>query len=204
MTDGRRSSTAAAPTSPRCGYALDRLGARATVTTDAAVIRAAPRVLLPGVGAAEDAMLRLEQAGLAAVIPTLVQPVLGICLGMQLLFDDSTESSSGARTRCLGIVPGSVTRLEGSPETPVPHMGWNRLEPVSDDPLFEAIDATRLFLLRAQLRGAGDRRDPRFDATTGARSPLPFAGEISAACSSTRNAPPPRARACCGNFLRAT
>jgi imidazole glycerol-phosphate synthase subunit HisH len=127
------------------GFALERLGASAVVTTEAAVIHSAPRVLLPGVGAAEDAMSRLASAGLDKLIPQLSQPVLGICLGMQLLFDASEESSSGEATHCLGIVPGTVARLPGSPEMPVPHMGWNRIERRHDDPLFEGIDADQYF-----------------------------------------------------------
>ncbi|MFO1408759.1 MAG: hypothetical protein U1F06_00035 [Steroidobacteraceae bacterium] len=85
-------------------YALDRLQVRSSVSSDAAVIAAAPRVLLPGVGAAADAMGRLRRAGLVEVLRALTAPVLGICLGMQLLFERSEEGD----TACLGIVPGSV------------------------------------------------------------------------------------------------
>jgi glutamine amidotransferase len=116
-------------------YALDRLGARSIVTADPQVIAAAPRVLLPGVGAAADAMRRLGQAGLVEGIRALGVPVLGICLGMQLLYERSEEGD----TRCLGIVPGSVQRLVSVPGRPVPHMGWNSLEPISPDPLLEGI-----------------------------------------------------------------
>jgi len=116
-------------------YALDRLGARSIVTADPAVIAAAPRVLLPGVGAAADAMRRLEHAGLVAGIRTLGVPVLGICLGMQLLYDRSEEGA----TRCLGIVPGDVQRLVSAPGRPVPHMGWNSLESIVPDPLLAGI-----------------------------------------------------------------
>lgn len=121
-------------------YALQRLGSPASVTTDAARIRAATHVLLPGVGAAHDTMARLSAHGLHQLIPSLTQPVLGICLGMQLLFDASDEASPGDHeTRCLGVVPGVVRRLLASPEQPVPHMGWNQLEPLRDDPLFTGI-----------------------------------------------------------------
>ena len=116
-------------------YALDRLGARSVVTADPQVIAAAPRVLLPGVGAAADAMRRLGQAGLVEGIRALGVPVLGICLGMQLLYERSEEGD----TRCLGIVPGSVQRLVSIPGRPVPHMGWNSLEPLSPDPLLAGI-----------------------------------------------------------------
>lgn len=119
-------------------FALQRLGTAAEVTTDAARIRSASHVLLPGVGAAGNAMDRLAAHGLDTVIPTLTQPLLGICLGMQLLFESSAEGGAGPTT-CLGVVPGHVARLPASPEHPVPHMGWNQLDPVREDPLFAGI-----------------------------------------------------------------
>lgn len=121
-------------------FALDRLGTKAAVTTDASRIRAASHVLLPGVGAAHDAMDRLRACGLDAMIPTLTQPLLGICLGMQLLYEFSDEALAGAtQTRTLGVVPGTVKRLPASPQLPAPHMGWNQLLPLRTDPLFEGI-----------------------------------------------------------------
>ncbi len=105
-------------------FALQRLGASSVVSSDAQQIRAARHVILPGVGAAGDAMSRLRQSGLDAVIPTLEQPVLGICLGMQLLFEASLEGD----TRCLGIIPGRAARFTEDPDRPVPHMGWNTLD----------------------------------------------------------------------------
>jgi glutamine amidotransferase len=123
-------------------FALERLGERAEVSTDAARIRAATHVLLPGVGAAPDAMARLRVADLDTVIPTLTQPLLGICLGMQLLFEASAETLSGSgETACLGIVPGRISRLTAAPDRPVPHMGWNQLAPLRADPLFKDINA---------------------------------------------------------------
>jgi imidazole glycerol-phosphate synthase subunit HisH len=104
-------------------FALDRLGISSHLTTDPAELRSASRVILPGVGAAGDAMQRLHALGLADVIPALTQPVLGICLGMQLLFAGSDEDD----TSCLGIIPARVTRLPPRPGFPVPHMGWNQL-----------------------------------------------------------------------------
>lgn len=121
-------------------YALQRLGSKATVSNDAARISAASHVLLPGVGAANDAMTRLRAAGVDSLLPTLTQPVLGICLGMQMLFEASEEAAAGAtETRCLGVVPGRVRRMQAAPGLPVPHMGWNQLEPLQDDPLFDGI-----------------------------------------------------------------
>ena len=115
--------------------AFERLGARTQVTTDLAAIRSAPRVLLPGVGAAGNAMQRLRDTGVAALLPTLKQPVLGICLGMQLLFQHSEEGA----TDCLGVIPETVRRLEPAPGLPVPHMGWNQLAVLRDDPLVAGI-----------------------------------------------------------------
>jgi glutamine amidotransferase len=104
-------------------FALQRLGAASDVSADPAVIRAASHVILPGVGAAADAMSRLKQGGLDVLIPALRQPVLGICLGMQLLFDASQEGD----VACLGIISGRAARLPAHAARPVPHMGWNTL-----------------------------------------------------------------------------
>lgn len=116
-------------------YALERLGARSIVSSDAATIASAPRVLLPGVGAAGNAMARLRAQGLDTLIPQLTVPLLGICLGMQLLFGHSAEDD----TRCLGVLEGSVTRLRSQPGLPVPHMGWNTLEVQRPDPLLSGL-----------------------------------------------------------------
>ena len=105
-------------------FALERLGARSVVSGDAGEIRAASHVILPGVGAARDAMARLRSSGLDEVLPQLTQPVLGICLGMQLLFEASQEGDS----RCLGIIPGVAARFPEASGRPVPHMGWNTIE----------------------------------------------------------------------------
>lgn len=104
-------------------FALQRLDVATTVSADAGEIRAASHVILPGVGAAADAMMRLRQSRLDAVIPTLQQPVLGICLGMQLLYEASQEGDA----RCLGVIPGSAKRFPLASARPVPHMGWNSL-----------------------------------------------------------------------------
>jgi imidazole glycerol-phosphate synthase subunit HisH len=118
-------------------FAFERLGARTHVTTDARAIASAPRVVLPGVGSARDAMQRLRNSAIAEALPTLTQPVLGICLGMQLLFKRSEEGPSD----CLGLLPDTVRRLQPAPGRPVPHMGWNTLIPTREDPLLEGISA---------------------------------------------------------------
>ena len=122
-------------------FAFERLGARARVSSDAREIAAAARVVLPGVGSAADAMRRLRGSGMAQLLPNLRQPVLGICLGMQLLFERSGEGS----TQCLGVIPGTVRRLAPARGRPVPHMGWNRLAPLRHDPLLEGIEPDEYF-----------------------------------------------------------
>ncbi len=117
--------------------ALERIGATVTVSRDWETIRTAPRVLLPGVGSATAAMRELTALGLTEKLPTLTQPVLGVCLGMQLLFENSEEGSDdgSAHTACLGILPGRVNRLPPSPGVRIPHMGWNALLPVREHAL---------------------------------------------------------------------
>ena len=117
-------------------FAFRRLGVDAELTRDADVIRAARRVLLPGVGAARDAMLRLQDARLVDVIRKLRQPVLGICLGMQLLAEGSEEEN----VECLGIVPGIAERLPVADGFPVPNMGWCETSQLTAHPLLEGID----------------------------------------------------------------
>ena len=116
-------------------YALERLSCRAIVTADGSTIASADRVVLPGVGAAGQAMRRLKEAGLIAVLRNLTQPVLGVCLGMQLLFEHSEED----KAECLGLIPGGVRKLTRSPKYPVPHMGWNELRTLRADPLLEGV-----------------------------------------------------------------
>jgi glutamine amidotransferase len=119
-------------------YALARLGVSSIVTDDPQRIACAARVLLPGVGAAGDAMRRLRAHGIDQVIPALKVPLLGICLGMQLLFEHSSEDD----TRCLGVLPGRIGRLQPSPNRPVPHMGWNTLETLKEDALLRDVDGS--------------------------------------------------------------
>jgi len=117
------------------GYALERLGVTTIVTTDAAVISSADRVLLPGVGNAAAIMQRLEELALTQVIRALTSPVLGICLGMQLLFAHSAEGD----TTGLGLLPGRIERMQPMAGRPVPHMGWNTLRQKLDDPLLQGL-----------------------------------------------------------------
>jgi len=116
-------------------HALRRLGTEPLFTADADTIRAAERVILPGVGAAGAAMARLRELGLIECIQELSQPVLGICLGMQLLFDQSAEDDID----CLGILPGRLKKLQPSQGLRVPHMGWNTTTVVRQDPLLDGL-----------------------------------------------------------------
>lgn len=119
-------------------HALARLGVTAEVSREPGVIRDAERVILPGVGAAGAAMQRLVEYGLVDTLRTLQQPLLGICLGMQLLFDRSAEGD----TACLGIIEGRVEALRSAPGLSVPHMGWNTLQLTETgraDPLLEGL-----------------------------------------------------------------
>ena len=120
---------------------LKSLGLEAVVTADPAVIQAADRVILPGVGAFGDAMEKLTAAGLVPVVKAEAarKPLLGICLGMQLLFDKSYEYGEHPG---LGLVPGTVCPLEpdlADPALKVPQIGWNALHILRDDPLFRYV-----------------------------------------------------------------
>ncbi|PKM09142.1 MAG: imidazole glycerol phosphate synthase subunit HisH [Gammaproteobacteria bacterium HGW-Gammaproteobacteria-4] len=117
-------------------FALQRLGVAAELTGDAAVIRTADRVLLPGVGAAAPAMARLRELNLVQTLREVSAPLLGICLGMQLLFDSSDEGD----TPCLGLLPGQVGLLPDAPGVRIPHMGWNTLEPLRAVSLLDGVD----------------------------------------------------------------
>lgn len=115
--------------------ALERLGAEAALSSDPSVIAAAPRVILPGVGAAGFAMQRAANLGLTQLLKSLSQPLLGVCLGQQLLFDHSDEGD----VACLGRLPGRVEALDPARAGIVPHMGWNQLGQIRPDPITEGL-----------------------------------------------------------------
>jgi imidazole glycerol-phosphate synthase subunit HisH len=116
-------------------FAVQRLGIESDLTTDPERLKSASHVLLPGVGAAADCMSRLQSAGLVDTIRELKQPMLGICVGMQLLFESSEEGD----VPCLGMLPGRVRRFNDRNGLPVPHMGWNQLEFKRQSPLLNDI-----------------------------------------------------------------
>ena len=118
-------------------YALLRLGVDAELSADAARIRRATHVILPGVGAAPPGMAKLRDARLVDVLRDLQQPLLGVCLGMQLLFERSEEGA----TECLGLLSGAVRQFPTADGLRVPHMGWNELHVERDDPLVSGLGA---------------------------------------------------------------
>ena len=110
--------------------ALNRLGYDSLITDDPKELRSADKVIFPGVGEAKSAMSYLQEKGLDEVIKSLKQPVLGICLGLQLMCEFTEEGN----TNCLGIFPNKVKKFEGN--AIVPHMGWNNLQSI-EGALFE-------------------------------------------------------------------
>jgi glutamine amidotransferase len=134
-------------------FALERLGYSASLTTAPDEIRAADKVILPGVGAAADAMRRLQDSRLVDVIRGLTQPVLGICLGMQLLADASEEED----VDCLGIIPGIARRLPVAEGFPVPNMGWCPIRRTADAPLLAGIpDDTYFYFVHSYALPVSD------------------------------------------------
>jgi glutamine amidotransferase len=116
-------------------FALERLGATVRLVASGAEIGEAERLILPGVGAAGYAMSRLRELELVEPIRAFPRPLLGVCLGQQLLFDSSDEGDADL----LGLISGRVRRLEPGPGLTVPHMGWSRLSRDRDDPLMEGV-----------------------------------------------------------------
>jgi glutamine amidotransferase len=119
------------------GFALDRLGASYTMSRDPSAIADAERVILPGVGAAGFAAAQIDRLGLRDTLKGLTQPLLGICLGMQLLYEGSDEGDAVG----LGLLPGRVAKLPAPRNEPWPHMGWSRLQKTrADSRLFDEIE----------------------------------------------------------------
>lgn len=134
-------------------HALERLGARVRVSADPDDVAAAPRLVLPGVGAAGPAMACLRERGLVPAIRAFRRPLLGICLGMQLLFEASAEGD----VECLGLLPGEVRALRPAPGLRVPHMGWNRLLPLRADALLDGLgDQASAYFVHGYAAPVGD------------------------------------------------
>lgn len=117
-------------------FALERLGARVRITDDPADVDEAERIILPGVGAAGYAMQRLKALDLIEPLRRFQRPLLGVCLGQQLLFDASAEDGEAD---LLGLIPGRVEAILPAPSRPSPHMGWSRLTTRRDDPLLDGM-----------------------------------------------------------------
>jgi glutamine amidotransferase len=127
--------------------AVERLGCEMAVTSDPLQILAADGAILPGVGAFGDAMANLRETGLADTVKAYAasgKPLLGICLGMQLLF---TESEEHGLHQGLNLLPGRVVRFQGSYK--VPHMGWNELSFVQPSPLFEGVEPGHVYFVHS-------------------------------------------------------
>lgn len=122
-------------------FAFERLGITPVISADASVIANAERVVLPGVGTAKAAMRNLHQLGLVDTLRQLQQPVLGICLGMQLL----TESSEEGNVDCLGVIPTRTVAMQKGNQPaqfPLPHMGWNTIVASASNPLLNDLDSS--------------------------------------------------------------
>lgn len=122
-------------------FALERLGARGVLTDDPGRIAEAERVILPGVGAAAHAMQNLRAKGLDAALRAFPRPLLGICLGQQLLYERSAEGDA----ECLGLIPGEVEPIAARPDLPVPHMGWTPMQITQEHPLLEGVASGAYF-----------------------------------------------------------
>ena len=125
-------------------FAVERLGYQVTITDDINLIKAANKVIFPGVGSAKHAMKNIIEKDLIATLQGLTQPVLGFCLGMQLMTKSSTETNKADKVTCLGLIPTLVEPLK-SQDLRLPHMGWNTLTQVSNHPIFNGISAGDYF-----------------------------------------------------------
>ncbi len=138
-------------------YALARLGRSGTLVSNPEDLAGASHIILPGVGAAGEAMKRLHASGMADALRNCGQPVLGICLGLQLLCARSEEDGLD----CLGVVPGSAQKLQATARRPVPHMGWNTVDFSQKSRLLKGVPtAARFYFVHSYAV-------PLMDCTTG-------------------------------------
>jgi len=137
--------------------ALEKVGGRVSLTSEPSVVDRAEKVVLPGVGAFRDAMLNLRSRGLDSSVSRAIadrKPFLGICLGLQLLFETSYEDGTYSG---LGILPGEVVRFQSDPSRPdmkVPQIGWNRVDFSAPAPHFEGIPSGTFFYFVHSYYGA--------------------------------------------------
>ena len=125
-------------------FAVERLGFSVTITDDIEQIKAADKVIFPGVGSAKHAMANINDKNLVATLQSLTQPVLGFCLGMQLMTRSSTEGNKEGVIDCLDIIPTSVEPLNAQGNR-LPHMGWNTLTKVANHPVLKGINVDDYF-----------------------------------------------------------
>jgi imidazole glycerol-phosphate synthase subunit HisH len=121
--------------------ALDRLKVEYRLTANPDLILAADKIILPGVGHAGAAMQELKNRNLVDLLKGATQPFLGVCVGMQLLYNYSEEG----KTDCLGIIPGSIQKFVPANREKVPHIGWNEVIPTTQHPLFTDIPSKTMF-----------------------------------------------------------
>lgn len=134
-------------------FALDRLGVNSFLTNDIETISGADKVIFPGVGEANSTMNHLQKLGLKKLIPNLKQPVLGICLGMQLMCSHSEEND----TDCLNIIPQKVVRFRPNSSTiKVPHVGWNNISVKKEAWISEDIDNEYVYFVHSYFVEVGD------------------------------------------------
>ncbi|HMO39755.1 MAG TPA: imidazole glycerol phosphate synthase subunit HisH [Saprospiraceae bacterium] len=149
-------------------FALERLGVEAVLTDDPATIRAAQKVIFPGVGEANTTMRYLRARGLDELIRSLTQPVLGICLGMQLLCEHSEEYD----TPCLGIIPQNVIKFRPQHGEKVPHMGWNALYNLKNGIFTSELEGEYVYFVHSYYVEAGNYTTALSDYT------LPFSAAL--------------------------
>ncbi len=134
-------------------FALERLGERPRLTADRRELAEAERLVFPGVGSAGFAAERIAALGVADTLRSFPRPLMGVCLGMQMLYTRSEEGDAEG----LGLIPGDVRRLTPAPERPVPHMGWNRLSPERpDDPLLEGVGEAFVYFVHGYAAPVGE------------------------------------------------
>ena len=127
-------------------FAIERLGCEVVISKDPQVVLAADKLFLPGVGTASEAMKNLQQRNLIELVKQVEKPLLGICLGMQLLGKFSQEKGQKAneQVECLSLCDGEVKLLQTG-ELPLPHMGWNTVKSLPEHPLFKGIEEGEYF-----------------------------------------------------------
>lgn len=125
-------------------FAVERLGYQVTITDDIDLITKADKVIFPGVGSAKHAMKNIIAKDLVETLQKLTQPVLGFCLGMQLMTTSSSETNEQEKVACLNLIPTNVEPLDAQ-EQRLPHMGWNTLTQVAKHPIFAGISAGDYF-----------------------------------------------------------